>query len=272
MTTRMRRQVERRLPVLVLLLALAPVACADGAAPGERPPYAVPDTLDLPETNYYAIETPLGRMVVRLADETPLHRDNFKRLVAEGTLDSTLFHRVIDGFMIQGGDPGSRDDNPFNDGQGGPGYTVPAEFHETLFHRRGALAAARQGDLANPDRASSGSQFYIVQGQVFPDSTLDEIEEQLRMQIPDPDFAFSAEARRLYTTEGGYPPLDAMYTVFGQVVEGFDVLDRIAGSRTPRLMQQPARREVLDRPLQDVWMVVRPLPGYTPPAPTATDG
>lgn len=217
---------------------------------------------ELPETNYYAIETPRGRMVVRLYDETPQHRDNFKRLVAEQAYDSTLFHRVISGFMIQGGDPNSRDDDPMNDGNGGPGYTIPAEIRPGLFHKRGALSAARQGDQVNPERASSGSQFYIVQGTIFPADYLTQMEAGLRQQIPDPSFAFSEDARRTYTTVGGAPNLDGMYTVFGELVEGFDVLDDITRIATPNRIGQRVPPPVADRPLVDVWMVIRPLPEY----------
>ena len=136
-----------------VVLALFVAACR--SAPSTSPAGAdsltqATDTLVLPATNYYEIHTPLGRMVVRLYDETPLHRDNFKRLVATGFYDSTTFHRVIDGFVIQGGDPNSKDADPSNDGTGGPGYTLPAEIRPGLFHRRGALASARQGDEVNP--------------------------------------------------------------------------------------------------------------------------
>ncbi len=218
-------------------------------------------TTVLPETNYYEISTPLGRMVIRLYDETPGHRDNFKKLAAEQFYDSTLFHRVISGFMIQGGDPNSRDDDPANDGVGGPGYTVPAEILPGAFHKRGVLSAARQPDQINPERQSSGSQFYIVHGTIYPDDYLSQMEEGLKQQIPDPAFAFSEEARRAYTTEGGAPNLDGMYTVFGELVEGFDVLDDITRVATPSRLGQRLRQGG-DRPVVPVWMVVRPLPEY----------
>jgi len=222
------------------------------------------DTLALPVTNYYEIRTPLGRMVVRLYDETPLHRDNFKRLVATGFYDSTTFHRVIDGFVIQGGDPNSKDADPANDGTGGPGYTLPAEIRPGLFHRRGALAAARQGDEVNPERRSSGSQFYLVVGRTFDAATLDEIEAYLREQIPDPDFAFPDSVRQLYQTVGGAPFLDGLYTVFGELVEGFEVMDAIARVPTPRSTGRQAPPALLDRPLQPVPMTIRPLENYSP--------
>lgn len=212
------------------------------------------------ETNYFEITTPQGRMVIKLYDETPAHRDNFKKLVADQAYDSTLFHRVIGGFMIQGGDPNSRDDdNPMNDGGGGPGYTIPAEIQPGLIHKRGALSAARQGDNVNPERQSSGSQFYIVHGMIFPDDYLTQIETRTKQMIPDPNFAFSEEARRIYTTEGGAPNLDGMYTVFGELVEGFDVLDRLSRVATTTRV---GIRNPPDRPLENVPMVVRPLPDY----------
>ena len=129
-----------------------------------------------PETDEIAIiSTGFGDMYVVLYDETPLHKENFLKLAEEGFYDSTTFHRVIEGFMIQGGDPNSKDEIPFNDGQGGPGYTIDAEFNSNLIHKKGALAAARLGDQQNPERKSSGSQFYIVHGQTVPSLQLDQI-------------------------------------------------------------------------------------------------
>ncbi len=217
-------------------------------------------TAQVAETNYFEIETPRGRMVIKLYDETPGHRDNFKKLVAEQFFDSTLFHRVMGGFMVQGGDPNSRDDNPRDDGAGGPGYTLPAEIRPGLYHKRGALAAARQGDRVNPNRESSGSQFYIIQGTIYPEEYLAQIEKQLKQMIPDSSFAFTDEVRRIYSTEGGYPTLDGMYTVFGELVEGFDVLDRIA--RLATTSGVGLRTMPPNRPLDPVWMVIRPLPDY----------
>lgn len=216
----------------------------------------------LPETNYYAIDTPQGRMVVRLYDETPQHRDNFKKLVAEGTLDDTQFHRIIKGFMIQGGDPNSKDDDPMDDGQGGPGYTVPAEIVPGLFHKKGALSAARQADQVNPERRSSGSQFYIVQGSPLSEGELDEIQAALRQRIPDPDFTFSPEARAAYMNEGGTPFLDRQYTVFGELVEGEAILDAIADTPTPRAQGQSVHPALADHPAEPVRMTVTPLPDY----------
>lgn len=264
----------RALPLLVALVLISCASEADESAATPDPaaaeaaadpapagsPSADAASADLPATNYYAITTPKGRIVIRLYDETPAHRDNFKKLVAEAFYDSTRFHRVIAGFMIQGGDPNSMDDNPFDDGQGGPGYTLPAEILPAFFHKRGALAAARQGDQVNPDRRSSGSQFYLVHGgQPIPPEMLAEAETQLRQQIPDPSFSFAEEARAAYTTEGGAPWLDGMYTIFGEVVEGFDVLDAIAMVPTPNRMRQQAHPAVADRPAEDLWMVIRPV-------------
>lgn len=250
---------------MVLALGLMLAGCGqppEEPAAGPAAAAVEADTLDLPQTNYYAVETPHGRMVVRLYDETPVHRDNFKRLVEEGFYDGTTFHRIIEGFMIQGGDPNSRDDDPGNDGEGGPGYTLPAEIYPYLYHKRGALAAARQGDPVNPERRSSGSQFYIAQGQPLDSLRLDRVEQQIRMATQNPDFRFTERMREAYTTEGGAPFLDRQYTVFGEVVEGLDVLDRIAAAETPRRLGQPAPPQAADRPTEPIPMTVRPLPDY----------
>ncbi len=200
----------------------------------------------LAETNYFRIETPGGEIVVRLYDETPLHRDNFRELAAKGAFDSTLFHRVIAGFMIQGGDPNSRDADPSNDGSGGPGYTIPAEIRPELYHKRGALAAARRHDDVNPERESSGSQFYIVHGTIFPREMLLEMQSRNRETYGDSTFAFSHEALDTYTTVGGAPNLDGGYTVFGEVVSGMEVVDYIT-----RVATTPP-----NRPLVPMWMRV----------------
>lgn len=182
-----------------------------------------------------------GTIVLRLSDSTPQHRDNFLRLVKSHFLDSVLFHRVIKGFMIQAGDPASiRAAARMPLGNGGPDYTLPAEFVSTLFHKKGALAAARKGDDVNPERRSSGSQFYLVQGRTFTDAQMDSI-EKARLQgrkIPP-------ERREYYRTIGGTPQLDGNYTVFGEVVKGLEVVDKIAATETSK---GPDR----DRPLQDV--------------------
>jgi cyclophilin family peptidyl-prolyl cis-trans isomerase len=188
--------------------------------------------------------TSMGSIVVRLSDSTPLHRDNFLKLVKQGYYDSVLFHRVINQFMIQAGDPDSKhaaSGTPL--GEGGPSYTVPAEFRTTLFHKKGALAAARQGDDVNPQKASSGSQFYIVQGRTFTDGRMDTLETtRLKgRKIP-------ADERAVYKTIGGTPHLDQAYTVFGEVVKGLDIVDKIAIVPT-------SKGEDRDRPLQDVRII-----------------
>lgn len=164
------------------------------------------------------IETEYGIMKVKLYDATPLHKQNFLKLIKEGYYDSLTFHRVISNFMIQGGDPASKTAKPGQRlGMGGPGYTIPAEIIDTLYHVKGALAAAR---TPNPEKASSGSQFYIVHGRPFSESDI----ERLGNQMGNP---FSAHRKKAYLEKGGYPMLDGEYTVFGQVVEGLDVIDKI---------------------------------------------
>jgi peptidyl-prolyl cis-trans isomerase B (cyclophilin B) len=189
------------------------------------------------------ITTSQGVMVVELYDETPLHRDNFIKLVEEGFYNDLLFHRCIKNFMAQGGDPESRGASPSKMlGVGGPGYTIPAEFNANLIHKKGALAAARQGDQVNPKKASSGSQFYIVQGQQLNDNQLTQFESRAAMKIPG--FKYTEEQRKLYKTIGGTAMLDMDYTVFGEIVEGLDVLDKI--------LAQPTKQG--DRPLEDITM------------------
>lgn len=213
-------------------------------------------------TDYYDIETRFGTMVVGLYDQTPQHRDNFRKLVEDGFYDGTTFHRVIAGFMAQGGDPNSKDDDPMNDGQGGPGYTVEAEFREGLFHRKGALSAARQGDQVNPERRSSGSQFYIVHGEPIAPAMLDQLESQMKAEMPG--FSLSDEAREAYASEGGTPFLDTQYTVFGQVVEGFDVLDALATTPTARSQGEEVHPALQDQPVEPVEMSIRPRTDYNP--------
>ena len=182
------------------------------------------------------ISTDLGDMTVVLYNETPEHRDNFLRLAQEGFFNDLLFHRVIDGFMIQAGDPHSRDAAPGERlGSGGPGYTVVAEIQDGLFHQKGALSAARQGDQVNPEKRSSGSQFYIVQGRRWS-------EQELDMMAKNRGIEFTADQVDKYTNVGGTPHLDNEYTVFGQVIAGLDVIDKIATVRTG-----PG-----DRPVEDV--------------------
>ncbi|MEN8226965.1 MAG: peptidylprolyl isomerase [Bacteroidota bacterium] len=182
------------------------------------------------------IETTLGNMVIKLYNETPAHRDNMIKLIEEDFFKNQLFHRVIADFMIQGGDPHSVGaEKGQRLGIGGPGYTVPAEFDEKLFHKKGALAAAREGDRANPGKASSGSQFYLVQGRVISPEELNLMAQQGMINLTE-------EMAEAYTSLGGTPHLDGSYTVFGEVVEGVEVLDLIAAVAT----------DTNDRPLEDV--------------------
>ena len=232
--------------------------------------------------NKVKIQTKLGDIVVRLYDETPIHRDNFLKLAQQGYYDGTLFHRVIKNFMVQGGDPDSKGAPA---GVGGPDYTLEAEIKEGLFHKRGALAAARQGDEVNPERRSSGSQFYIVWGDVYNEGQLRQFSKQLKMQkIQDafnqlakahrdeimqmrrernraglqelqekladeaesmvPGDGLTDEQRQVYSTIGGTPHLDGQYTVFGEVEEGLDVVEMIQNAATGRA----------DRPVEDIDM------------------
>ena len=178
-----------------------------------------------------ALHTDFGDMIIELSDSTPGHRDNFLKLVSEGFYDDLLFHRVINGFMIQGGDPESKGAEPGAIlGSGGPGYQIDAEIRADHLHFKGALAAARQGDRANPARRSSGSQFYIVHGKPWDETILNNIEEGTQMKIAG--FEYSDSARTIYMNEGGAPHLDMNYTVFGQVVEGLNIIDSIAGVKT----------------------------------------
>lgn len=170
--------------------------------------------------------TTKGTIVLRLSDSTPLHRDNFLKLVKQKFYDSILFHRVIKAFMVQAGDPTTKQAGSTQQpGSGGPGYTIPAEFRPTLFHKKGVLAAARTGDDVNPQRASSGSQFYIVQGRVFTDAGLDSV-ETFRLK----GRKLPLEHRAVYKTLGGAPHLDQNYTIFGEVVKGLAVVDSIAST------------------------------------------
>ncbi|HOO85501.1 MAG TPA: peptidylprolyl isomerase [Prolixibacteraceae bacterium] len=239
------------------------------------------------------ISTEYGDMVVALYNDTPLHRDNFIKLAKEGFYDGLLFHRVIKDFMIQGGDPESKGAAPGKRlGGGGPGYQIPAEIVKGHYHKKGALAAARQGDNVNPERKSSGSQFYIVQGKVYDEATLQQFEQQQKFNaaraeamkmyrakgdlvqryqregktdslsmlqisiqeeaekiVEGQTFELLHEQRQAYTTVGGTPHLDGAYTVFGEVVEGLDVIDKIANVETAQG----------DRPLKDIVLKVKIL-------------
>lgn len=273
---------------MAALTALAMVACASSGKNGENNNDSENMGNDSTEV-VVRIETTAGDIKVKLYGDTPSHRDNFVKLVNEGYYNGTLFHRVIKDFMIQAGDPDSRNAAPGQMlGSGGPSYTLPAEIvYPAHFHKRGALAAARQGDQVNPEKRSSGSQFYIVTGEVYNDSTLSRLEkglkanaineafQRLREQYRDQIMALSrakdseglnrlrddmvaqaeAEAgakpgltaaqREAYTTIGGTPHLDGAYTVFGEVIEGMDVVDAIQNVATG----------AADRPVDDVKII-----------------
>lgn len=177
-------------------------------------------------------------MKIALYDSTPLHKENFLKLAKEGYYDGTLFHRVIQGFMVQGGDPDSKGAPPNKPlGGGGPGYTIDAEIG--AYHFKGAVAAARRGGPGNPEKKSSGSQFYIVQGKAVTEGQLNSLAQMKGI-------TYSAEDVAKYEKLGGAPFLDADYTVFGEVIEGLDVIDKIAAVKTI-----PG-----DRPVEDVSMKV----------------
>jgi cyclophilin family peptidyl-prolyl cis-trans isomerase len=246
------------------------------------------------KSNIVLIETSMGTIKIRLYDETPQHRDNFLKLVENHYYDSLIFHRVIKGFMIQGGDPESKNAAPGKSlGSGGPGYTIPAEFvYPQRFHKRGALSAARTGDQMNPMKASSGSQFYIVWGDVYSEVQLAGMEDQKKQQamqnyfqslamqrmdsiqkmqtandtaglnklqaeligLTEAEFkknpakgGFTAEQKKAYSTVGGTPHLDGEYTVFGEVVEGLDIVGKI----------QAVQTGAQDRPVKDITMKMR---------------
>ena len=233
------------------------------------------------------IETTMGDITVKLYDETPKHKENFIKLVKEGVYDSTLFHRVIKNFMIQAGDPTSKTASATDTlGSGDVGYTIPAEFNPKFFHKRGVLAAARQGDDVNPNKESSGCQFYIVTGRKFSEAQMinmenqmnearldtffqalarkhmkeiykmrkandmeglmelqDSLENQARKEVAkEPALKFTPEQIKAYTTVGGAPHLDGNYTVFGEVVDGMNVVAEIETAKTNRQ----------DRPTQDI--------------------
>jgi cyclophilin family peptidyl-prolyl cis-trans isomerase len=186
------------------------------------------------------LETSEGNIVLQLYEDTPQHSENFLKLVKESYYDGIIFHRVISNFMIQAGDPNSK--NPTPDGRygsGGPNYKIPAEILPNHHHKKGVLAAARTN---NPAKESSGSQFYIVQGTVFDIEDLKAMEENKKSV--NPAFKFSEEAIKNYTTTGGTPHLDGEYTVFGEVIEGLDVVDKIAATET-----RPG-----DRPVKDIFI------------------
>lgn len=187
------------------------------------------------------ISTNYGDIKIILYNETPKHRDNFIKLVKEGFYDSLLFHRVMQNFMIQGGDPESKNAAPkVMLGNGGPGYTIPAKFDTNFIHKKGALAAARQPDQVNPDKESSGSQFYIVQGKTYTKEELDKTNKRNKIN-------YTEEQYKTYETIGGTPFLDGSYTVYGEVIEGLDVIDKIAAIAVDKA----------NRPIEDVQMTMK---------------
>ncbi|MAY84250.1 MAG: peptidylprolyl isomerase [Flavobacteriales bacterium] len=168
------------------------------------------------------IVTTQGVIVVKLYENTPIHRENFIKLVKKGFYDSTSFHRVIKDFMIQGGDPQSKPSSGYTRvGNGGPGYTIDAELDKGHIHKKGALAAARQGDQINPEKRSSGSQFYIVVGRKYPVQYLSQFEAENGMTYTD-------RQKEIYEKVGGTPHLDGGYTVFGEVLQGMSIVEQIS--------------------------------------------
>lgn len=178
-----------------------------------------------PVYHYVSIRTDYGECLLKLYNETPKHKENFIKLVSEGYYEDLLFHRVIHNFMVQGGDPESRYAAETQAlGKGGPDYKIPAEIQDSLIHKKGAIGAARDN---NPEKESSGSQFYLVQGHVFSNAGLDSLEE----------FRFkgkklTSKQRETYTSIGGVPHLDGEYTVFGELIDGIEVVDSIAAQET----------------------------------------
>ena len=185
------------------------------------------------------LKTTFGDIVIALYNDTPQHKANFEKLVNEKFYDGVLFHRIIKGFMIQGGDPDSKTAKPGQRlGSGDVGYTIPAEFVPTHIHKRGAVAAARKGDNVNPQKASSGCQFYIVDGTLYDNEKLDMIAMRTGK-------TFTPEQEQAYTTVGGAPFLDGDYTVFGEVVRGMTVVDKIASQK----------KDGADRPVEDIKII-----------------
>jgi len=287
---------------LILLLSIVLVACNSSNKKSEAlehlSDYEIEDGVNENDLNKdIEFITDYGSIIMRLYDETPKHRNNFIKLVNQKFYDSLLFHRVINNFMIQSGDPESKNPNTEKElGETDLPYTVPAEFNSTLFHKKGVLAAAREGDDLNPNQASSSTQFYIVQGKVYNDSTLniaegrinkwlaynqvindpknekefhrlkellenkenndsiDLIKAQFNSQSKDlltriPSYKYPETHRQVYKTLGGAAHLDQNYTVFGEVIEGMDIIDSIASVQTKES----------DRPLKDIRIITAKL-------------
>ncbi len=195
---------------------------------------------------YVSIKTTEGDITVMLYNETPIHRDNFVKLCKTKNYEGVLFHRVIKEFMIQSGDPESKAHEPGKlYGNGDLDYTLPAEIIPALYHKKGVLAAAREGDKENPERRSSASQFYIVVGKKLTDEDLDKVEKRINKSNKTETFTFSPQLREIYRTTGGTPHLDLQYTIFGEVVKGQEVADKISLSVT----------DDNDRPVKDVWIL-----------------
>lgn len=225
----------RQLPILLLLLLAVPGMAFAQKGKSKKKPKA--DVI---------ITTKFGDIGIILYEETPEHRANFAKLAKEGFYDGTTFHRVMKDFMIQGGDPNSKDASTMNKaGQGGPGYTLPAEFVPGKVHTKGKLSAARMPDQVNPDRRSSGSQFYIVQGRTFSDNDLKGFEKQVSM-LTKSEFHYSDAEKEAYKTVGGAPWLDRQYTIFGEVIYGLEIIDQIADVQV----------KAPNRPVEDIKMTM----------------
>lgn len=191
------------------------------------------------KTTKVLMETTMGNITIELYNETEIHKNNFIKLVKEKYYEGIIFHRVIKDFMVQTGDPKSKNASVgTNLGSGGPGYTLPAEIIPKYYHKKGALSAARIGDNVNPTRRSSGSQFYLVTGKKYSETELIQLETRLKTE-------FTKEQKKFYTSKGGTPFLDAQYTVFGEVIKGIEIIDKIQSAKTGRG----------DRPVKDIKII-----------------
>ena len=271
--------------IIIILITVICITACTGTGKSEKK-----INMENVKETLVCLETTMGNITVKLYDETPKHKENFIKLVKEGAYDSTLFHRVIKNFMIQAGDPLSKNATDTTVlGSGDVGYTIPAEFNKNFFHKKGALAAARQGDEVNPEKESSGCQFYIVTGRKFSEAQMINMENQLNdarleevfnnlarkhmkeiykmrkagdteglLELQDslesqarnivekePALKYTKEQKQTYTTIGGAPHLDGAYTVFGEVIEGMDVVEKIEQVGTNRA----------DRPKVDIRII-----------------